>query len=330
MKKIAAWLLFLIALTMQAGAQTVPSLINYQGKLVNPSGLPINTGDYQLCMRIYDAATNGNLTWGPQVFNGQTGPGYGPLVSVVQGWFNVILGPVDTNGVSIANAFAGTNRFMEIQIGTNAPFSPRQQVLSAPYALHAGSAEVANTATFAQTAQAALTAGVATNAVNGIPAGSILSYAGSSSPSGFLACDGAAVSRGVYAALFAAIGTTYGAGDGTTTFNVPDMRGRFPAGVNAADTNFANLALVGGETAHTLTYDEMPSHNHGDITDWEVNDSPNANENYGNPGNRFAVANVGLRSGSRYYSQFTTSNAGGGKPHNNLPPFVTVNYIIKY
>src|ERR1051325_10205973 len=149
---IASWLLLLpLFAATHAPAQTVPPLINYQGKLVNSNGLPVSTGDYQLRFRVYDAVTDGNLIWGPQIFNGQTGAGYGPLVSVVQGWFNVILGPADTNGVSIANGFAGTNRFMEIQLSNNAPFSPRQQVLSAPFALRAASSALADLAAIAST-----------------------------------------------------------------------------------------------------------------------------------------------------------------------------------
>jgi hypothetical protein len=147
------WLLLLAALAAtHTDAQTVPALINYQGKLVNSNGLPVSTGDYQLRFRIYDAVTNGNLIWGPQVFNGQTGPGYGPLVPVVQGWFNVILGPNDTNGIPIANAFAAPERYLEIQISTNSPFSPRQQILSAPFALRADFAAAATTAQTAATA----------------------------------------------------------------------------------------------------------------------------------------------------------------------------------
>jgi hypothetical protein len=154
----AVWLLLFVALsTTHASAQTVPALINYQGKLVTSNGLPVSTGDYQLRFRIYDAATNGNLIWGPQIFNGQTGPGYGPLVPVVQGWFNVVLGPVDTNSAPIANAFNAPNRYLEIRVATNAPVMPRQQILSAPYALHAGSAETAHTATIAQSAVTANT-----------------------------------------------------------------------------------------------------------------------------------------------------------------------------
>lgn len=70
-------------------------------------------------------------------------------------------------------------------------------------------------------------------------------------PYGALLCEGAAVSRTDYAELFAAIGTTFGAGDGTTTFNLPDMRGRFVAGVNSADPNFSVRGKIGGSKFHT-------------------------------------------------------------------------------
>lgn len=134
-----------------ASSQTVPPMINYQGRLVNSNGVPLATGDYELRFRIWDAATNGNLLWGPQVFNGQSGPGYGSLVPVVQGYFNVILGPSDTNGLSISSAFSNTNRFIEIQVGANPPLSPRQQVLTAPYAFRASHADTASSVVGATT-----------------------------------------------------------------------------------------------------------------------------------------------------------------------------------
>lgn len=67
----------------------------------------------------------------------------------------------------------------------------------------------------------------ATGAIAALPAGSMVDFAGTSAPGGWLMCDGSAVDRTVYASLFASIGTTYGSGNGTTTFNLPDFRGRF-------------------------------------------------------------------------------------------------------
>lgn len=95
------------------------------------------------------------------------------------------------------------------------------------------------------------------------PPGMLAPFAGSSAPTGWLLCDGAAVSRSTYANLFAAIGTAYGAGNGTSTFNVPDMRGRTPVGRNAG--SFPTLGDTGGAESVTLTAAQsgLPSHGHG-------------------------------------------------------------------
>ena len=103
---------------------------------------------------------------------------------------------------------------------------------------------------------------LATNTIQLLtPTGSVTQYAGSSAPTGWMFCDGAAVSRTTYAALFAVIGTTFGSGDGTTTFNLPDLKGRVPVGKAVAGT-FASLAATGGAETHTLTTAQIPSHQH--------------------------------------------------------------------
>jgi hypothetical protein len=112
----------LCLLSAVVNAQTVPALVNYQGRLANPDGTALATGDYQLTFRVYDSATNsGGLVWGPQMFDSVAGQGHGGRIPVVQGYFNVMLGPVDTNGVSLDTAFNATNRFVEIRVGTNSP-----------------------------------------------------------------------------------------------------------------------------------------------------------------------------------------------------------------
>jgi microcystin-dependent protein len=111
-----------------------------------------------------------------------------------------------------------------------------------------------------------------------VPVGTVTSYAGSSAPAGWLLCLGQQVSRtGATAALFAAIGTTYGTGDGSTTFNLPDLRGRVVAGIDSnVPGSFANRITVaggnfdgtvlggsGGLQNHTLLVGEIPGHTHG-------------------------------------------------------------------
>lgn len=98
------------------------------------------------------------------------------------------------------------------------------------------------------------------------PAGVVVPFAGSSAPTGYLMCDGATVSRTTYADLFAAIGTTFGAGDGSTTFALPNLKGRVVVGVDAGQTEFDTLGETGGAKTHTLTSTEIPAHTHSDGT----------------------------------------------------------------
>ena len=95
----------------------------------------------------------------------------------------------------------------------------------------------------------------------------IVAYGGSSAPTGWLLCDGSAVSRTTYANLFAVVGTTYGVGDGATTFNLPDLRQRFPLGKAASGTG-STLGGSGGSIDLTLS---VPAHYHGMGTGADLN-----------------------------------------------------------
>lgn len=108
-----------------------------------------------------------------------------------------------------------------------------------------------------------LIVGAVSTAGAGQPAGSIQEFAGASVPSGWLLCDGSAVSRTTYARLFAAIGTTWGVGNGSTTFNVPDFRGRARIGTGTGTGLTARaLAATGGAETVQLTSATMPAHGH--------------------------------------------------------------------
>ena len=159
-----------------------------------------------------------------------------------------------------------------------------------------GTVAIANGGTGATTAAAALTNLGAAPASAGVPTGAIEMFAGATAPANWLLCNGAAVSRTTYSALFAVIGTTYGAGDGSTTFNLPNLSDRFPVG---RGTTHATLGGTGGSTSYTpagsvsvtgvsgtvsvsgtnasttstgtvgdtaLTTAQLPAHNHG-VTD---------------------------------------------------------------
>ncbi|HJW80814.1 MAG TPA: tail fiber protein [Acidiferrobacterales bacterium] len=150
------------------------------------------------------------------------------------------------------------------------------------------------------------------------PTGSMKMYAGAAAPTHWLLCNGAAISRTTYAALFTAIGTTWGAGDGSTTFNLPDLRGRTPigAGQGSGLTNRA-LAATGGEENHTLTIAEMPAHDHSDGTRsvWAAGTA------------KAYVAGPNTMPEDNAYEPLASE--GGGGAHNTMQPFAAVNFIIK-
>ena len=125
----------------------------------------------------------------------------------------------------------------------------------------------------------------------GLPAGTIVQWAGATAPANWLICDGSAVSRSQYQGLFSAIGVAYGSGDGSTTFNLPNFKGKVPVGLDASQTEFNTL----GETGGSKTISKI-----GDGT-------------------------------STGYGLIYTSSLGSAEDavDVNLPPYQVVNYIIK-
>jgi len=103
-----------------------PGAINYQGQILEASGVSLTTGNYTIEFALYDDASAGNLLWGP-VTN---------TVAVVDGAFNVVLGPVDSDGKTLLEATVNAPVYIEITVDNNPPVVPRQRMLSAPFALH--------------------------------------------------------------------------------------------------------------------------------------------------------------------------------------------------
>jgi len=152
---------------------------------------------------------------------------------------------------------------------------------------------------------------------SGCPIGTIVPFSGELIPDGYLECNGAAVSRTTYSELFVVVGTRYGSGDGSTTFNLPNLKGRVTVGQNTADTSFDTLGETGGEKTHKLTWDEMPSHTHGRRT------------TCGGRGN--TSADGSSAGGYKWHDSGNnqTESAGSDQPHNNLQPYIVTKYIIK-
>ena len=188
-----------------------------------------------------------------------------------------------------------------------------------------------------------------------VPAGSVMSYAGATEPSGWIFCYGQEISRTTYAALFTAVGTVYGTGDGSTTFNVPDIRGRAVAGQDDMGGVSANrltglgggvdgdiLGGVGGEEAHVLTSGEHASHTHSGSGLTTTSDGAHTHTVTAVGSGSLVVANTPGSSaagssslttsstGAHTHSvSGTTGSSGSGTAHNNVQPTIILNYIIK-
>ena len=162
------------------------------------------------------------------------------------------------------------------------------------------------------------------------PSGAIETFAGTAAPNGWLLCFGQAVSRTTYADLFAALSTTYGTGNGTTTFNVPDLRGRVAAGkdnmggssASRLVTNVAggNLGATGGAESHTLTTAQLPFHSHQYFQNIQHTDGLVVTGE---------ATMAGLTLGGRRRYVDNTEGSGNNVAHNNTQPTIVLNYIIK-
>ena len=173
--------------------------------------------------------------------------------------------------------------------------------------------------------------------VSGIPTGAQIAFAGSAAPAGWLECDGRAVSRTAYRALFTAIGITHGNGDGSTTFNLPDCRGRtiIGSGQGSGLTNRAR-ASKGGEESHVNTVQEMPVHTHTGSTGTAGSHSHKIDVSSGSgSGSRSVrgrpddVGDLYTDSAGSHTHSMNLNNTGGGQAHNNMQPFLAEMIIIK-
>ena len=206
----------------------------------------------------------------------------------------------------------------------------------------AGNVSVGGTVTITGNAVQAVNAGVCASAFYGsganltgitaVATGVVLPWAGTSTsaPSGYLTCYGQAVSRSTYADLFGVLSSVYGDGDGSSTFNLPDLRGRViagkddmggtsadrltnaVAGQNSEGVNGDNLGAAGGLETNTLSVSTLPSHAH----DYSQYSSGAAGSSGG-----------GASTGGNTDAE--TSTKGGGLAHNNVQPTLILNYIIK-
>lgn len=215
----------------------------------------------------------------------------------------------------------------------------------------------------------AMEAGAALTGLPVVPTGMVAPFAGADAPEGWLSCDGRAVSRTDYAALFAVVGTVYGAGDGATTFALPDLRGRTAAGLDdmggtaagrltgrAGGVDGTALGASGGAETHTLAETEIAEHGHGAGS---YGGRASGTTGSGGAHTHHLSRRAGTGSGPSAYQVTTpgdgggardgtasadahthdfaaevsltgrSGTAGGGEPHNNVQPTLVLNYIVK-
>ena len=188
----------------------------------------------------------------------------------------------------------------------------------------------------------------------GPPTGSVVAWLTAAPPTGYLLCDGTAVSRTAYNALFLVIGTTFGVGDNSTTFALPNLKGRFPVGLDSAQTEFDTLGETGGAKTVTLDVTMMPAHTHVQDAHNHTQDPHTHVQNAHSHGmaegttdgsgtfmdrSNAAAATTATTDAATAVNQNATATnqaatatnqaTGGGLPHANLPPYLVVNYVIK-
>ncbi len=185
-----------------------------------------------------------------------------------------------------------------------------------------------------------------------LPAGGVIAWMTNTAPTGWLLCDGSLVSRTTYAALYSVIGTTYGAGDGSTTFALPNLKGRIPVGRDSGVAAFDTLAETGGAVDVTLTSAQsgLPAHNHAvNITSGTnsvghthtqqtfVTATDTTTANAGTRLRQINAATGGLATSTQSANHThavvgntdNITSAGAAAAHSNLQPYLVVNYVIK-
>lgn len=158
---------------------------------------------------------------------------------------------------------------------------------------------------------------------NDVQPGTITAFGGDTAPTGWLLCDGSAVSRTTYADLFAAIGTNYGTGDGSTTFNLPDLQQRFPLGKATSGTGAA-LGDTGGAIDHTHGLDTSSSHAKVDVSA-AGNQPKYKTKTVSSWNSDLQLAGTG----SAHVSARTGGVSLGGDSDTENPPYAVVNFIIR-
>jgi microcystin-dependent protein len=302
---------------------SVPAISNGNGKIWGIDTMYDLTGYYdELTNKLFGTEvlgyTTAQIATFPSIPSGQSRIVLNTDTGVNQQWIggtwaNFATGAVVNASLTVAGKVqegAIADNIAHTEIGSSgAPLamSPKNTVTVSAGAGDSGKAILANTSGLLDTTFLPSYASI------GIT-GEMRIWTTASPPTGWLVTDGSAISRTTYAALFAVIGTTYGTGDGSTTFNIPDTRAKVIVAYKSGDANFGTLGASVGEATHTLTTPEIPSHSHSFAETFGVFTGGATN------------AVTAVQSGTPFQNTNTT---GGGGAHNNIQPSFVLYHIIK-
>ena len=325
MKFKSAFIALVFAALAPLQAQ-VPQLINYQGRVA--VGAVNFDGSGQFKFALVDTAGNSTYWSNDGTSTAGSEPTTAVTLTVSKGLYSVLLGDATLPNMAIVSSTVFTNPDVRLRVwfndGTNGfqLLAPDQRIAAVGYAMVAGSVPDGAITSAKIAAGAVESSHLSANVTGSFsPPGVVVAYAGVTAPTGWAMCDGSAVSRTEFASLFGAIGTSHGAGDGGTTFHLPDYRGRFLRGVDGGtgrDPNAATrtaMAFGGnsGASVGTVQGDLVGQHNHTFTTRASVSSS----------GSHVAAGHLSIAGTT------TTSSTGSGIGNETRPINAAVNFIIK-
>ena len=310
MNKKIRMAIMLLALAGGQAFASPPDLVNYQGRLMDSGGAPVN-GSVAVVVRVYSQEAGGAVLWSQNIGS----------VAVTNGLYSFQFGDGDLPG-ALTNAAC----WVDLELDSES-LMPRQRLVSIPYALRSSVAENALTADAAGDADTLEGYSVAALRNLFTPPGSIIAFGGSSAPSGWVLCNGSAYSRaGTYSNLFAAIGTTYGAGDGSTTFSVPNLKGRTIVMQDSSVAEFDALGESGGRMSTNMThYHTVPFGFDGTFIYMKASASHTSSTD-----TRYLAAHSGTMTTGGVREAYSGQNTVDLSAVSLLQPYRVLNYIIKY
>lgn len=341
----SGWMNYQMMARGQEVVRPAPKVLPFQARLMTPGGEVVEEGDVDLLVSFYHTPVGGADVWNS-----------GELETVVRpgGFVNLYLGGGESSleGVDLSRQiFVGVkvrDPAGDSSLQESPEMLPRIPLVPPLYSHDAGTLDGHDWSTI-------IVGGPSGNPrdheIRGdkieesyrTPVGAVVPFAGTEAPVGWLLCDGSEYPVADYQALAEIIGDRYG-GDGVTSFQVPDLRGRAPIGAGTGEgLSPRSLGETPGTETHTLSLEEMPRHDHGgqhkttfgEAKSYQLWGTPgksmtrHAAVGYTGPSGDFVVREDADYPSAHHQHSFTIPPQGSGLPHNNMPPSFALNFLIK-